>query len=91
MAIENSITEVAETSLEFEQQVITMRKSVIQYEAREILEYWLIEHPERQVVLILTLKDGSYQEAMFSGRDRITSTTFQDFSLTAEQVLNPSD
>ena len=66
-----------------------MRKSVIQHESRESPEYWLIEHPEQQVVLVLTLKDGSYQEASFSGRDRIVSTTFPDLALTAEQVLNP--
>lgn len=58
MAIENSITEVAETSLEFEQKVVTMRKSVIQYESREIPEYCLIT-PEQSVVMVLTLKDGS--------------------------------
>ena len=62
MAVENSITEVAETSLEFKQKVVTMRKSVIQYEAREIPEYWLIA-PEQSVVMVLTLKDGSQERA----------------------------
>ncbi|MEM7066770.1 MAG: Uma2 family endonuclease [Cyanobacteria bacterium P01_B01_bin.77] len=61
-----------------------------QYEAREIPEYLLLD-PEQQVVMVLTLKDGSYQEAIFNGRDRIASTTFPDFALTAEQVLNPPD
>lgn len=62
MAIENSITEVAETSLEFEQKVVTMRKSVIQYESREIPEYWLIA-PEQSVLMVLTLKDSSQERA----------------------------
>lgn len=35
-----------------------MRKSVIQYESREIPNYWLIV-PEQSVVMLLTLKDGS--------------------------------
>ena len=61
-----------------------------QYEAREIPEYWLIDS-EQQVVMVLTLKDGSYQEAMFSGSDLIVSSTFPDFALTAEQVLTPPD
>ena len=62
MAIENSITEVAETSLEFEQKVVTMRKSVIQYESREIPEYWLTA-PEQSVLMVLTLKDSSQERA----------------------------
>ncbi|MEM7065456.1 MAG: Uma2 family endonuclease [Cyanobacteria bacterium P01_B01_bin.77] len=61
-----------------------------QYEAREIPAYSLIDS-EQQVVIVLTLKDGSYQDARFSGSDRSASTTFPDFALTTEQVLNPPD
>ncbi|ESA32859.1 hypothetical protein N836_24030 [Leptolyngbya sp. Heron Island J] len=41
--------------------------------------------------MVLTLKDGSYQEASFSGSDRIVSSTLPDFALTAEQVFNPPE
>ena len=58
---------------------------------REISEYWLIA-PEQSVVMVLALtEDGSYQEAIFSGSDRIVSSTFSNFALTAEQVLNPPE
>ncbi|WP_200867479.1 hypothetical protein [Leptolyngbya sp. Heron Island J] len=49
------------------------------------------QHSEQQVVMVLTLKDGSYQEASFSGSDRIVSSTLPDFALTAEQVFNPPE
>lgn len=61
-----------------------------QYQAREIPEYWLLD-PNQQLVMVLTLRDGLYQEAVFKGRDRICSSTFPDFSLTVEQVLNPRE
>jgi Uma2 family endonuclease len=66
-----------------------------QYQAREILEYWLLD-PERKMVTVLTLVDGVYQEAIFrcsrsqgSASDRIISPLFPTFPLTAQQVLNP--
>lgn len=61
-----------------------------QYQAREIPEYWLID-PNQQTVIVLTLRDRTYQEAIFSGSERIVSPTFPGFSLTAEQVLHPQE
>lgn len=61
-----------------------------QYQVREIPEYWLID-PNQQTVMVLTLINGAYQEAVFSGRERIVSPTFPSFSRTAEQVLNPQE
>jgi len=61
-----------------------------QYQARGISEYWLLD-PEQQIVMVLSLVDGVYQEAIFQGSDRIISPLFSMFALTAEQVLNPEE
>jgi Uma2 family endonuclease len=61
-----------------------------QYEARGISEYWLLD-PEQQIVMVLALVDGVYQEAIFRGNNRIVSPLFPMFALTAEQVLNPEE
>jgi Uma2 family endonuclease len=61
-----------------------------QYQARGILEYWLLD-PEQQIVVVLTLVDGVYQEATFRDGDRIISPLFPRFALTAEQVLHPEE
>ncbi len=61
-----------------------------QYQARGIEEYWLLD-PERQIVMVLSLVDGVYQETIFQGSDRIGSPLFPLFALTAEQVLNPEE
>ena len=58
-----------------------------QYAARGIPEYWLID-PQRQTVLVLTLKGVSYQEKSFAGQAPIVSSAFPDLKLTAEQILN---
>ena len=58
-----------------------------QYAARGIPEYWLID-PQRQTVLVLTLKGASYQEKSFTGQSAIVSSAFPDLQLTAEQILN---
>ena len=61
-----------------------------QYQARGILEYWLLD-PEQQIVMVLTLVAGMYQEAIFQRGDRILSSLFPAVALTAEQVLNPEE
>lgn len=58
-----------------------------EYAERGIAEYWLID-PHRQVVLVLTLEDQSYQERQFTGKMAIASPTFPHLNLTAEQILN---
>ena len=58
-----------------------------QYAARGIPEYWLID-PQRQTVLVPTLKGASYQEKSFTGQSAIVSSAFPDLQLTAEQILN---
>ncbi|NET61143.1 MAG: Uma2 family endonuclease [Symploca sp. SIO2E6] len=57
-----------------------------QYEQRGIPEYWIID-PQAQVVIVLLLVQGSYQETKFTGNQRIVSRTFPQLELTAAQVL----
>jgi Uma2 family endonuclease len=59
----------------------------IEYAARGIPEYWLID-PMRQVVIILCINDGQYQETVYSGAARLISLTFPTLELTAGQILN---
>lgn len=61
-----------------------------QYEAREVLEYWLLD-PEEGIVTILALKEGKYHETAFASDERIVSDLFPEFSLLAKQVLNPPE
>lgn len=58
-----------------------------EYAQRGIPEFWQID-PERSVVSVLTLEDGSYKARTFCGSDRIVSEQFKQLDLTAEQVLS---
>ncbi|NJM46547.1 MAG: Uma2 family endonuclease [Alkalinema sp. RU_4_3] len=58
-----------------------------EYADRGINEYWII-NPAKKTVLVLSLVNGSYQEATFTGEMAIASLTFQVLNLTAVQVLN---
>ncbi len=61
-----------------------------QYQAREINEYWIVD-PMANKVTILTLNEGLYDEAVFSGADVLVSPLLQESQLgnkvTAAQVL----
>jgi Uma2 family endonuclease len=61
-----------------------------EYAARGIPEYWIID-PLRQQIVVLTLIDGFYEEAVFAGNDRLISPTFPAFTLTAQQILHPDE
>jgi Uma2 family endonuclease len=58
----------------------------VEYAARGIGEYWLID-PARSVVLIGTLTGSAYQYQTFTGPQLLQSAAFPAMSLTAEQVL----
>ena len=58
-----------------------------EYAARKIPEYWIVD-PEQKQVTLLTLVEGLYEEAVFTGSDRLLSLTFPTMQLTAEQVLS---
>jgi Uma2 family endonuclease len=61
-----------------------------EYGARGITEYWIVD-PARAQVVVLTLVEGLYEEAIFQGSDRILSTLFPVLELTAQQVLQAGD
>lgn len=65
------------------------KEKVAEYAERSIPEYWIID-PERAVVRVGILINGAYQFRDFTGSQTITSPTFPQFTLTAEQVLNAS-
>lgn len=59
-----------------------------QYEDLGIPEYWIVD-PQTQTILILSLQNKAYTEiGVFRERDRITSPTFPNLALTAQQILN---
>lgn len=58
-----------------------------EYERRGIPEYWIVD-PYREVMLVLTLKDGVYQERRFEKGMAIASPTFPGLKLTADRILN---
>lgn len=58
-----------------------------EYAARKIPEYWIVD-PETKRVTMLTLVEGLYEEAVFTGSERLLSSTFPILQLTAEQVLS---
>lgn len=57
-----------------------------EYAARGISEYWIID-PQRIQVMVLTLIDGFYEEAVFKGSENIQSQVFSTLAMTAEQAL----
>jgi Uma2 family endonuclease len=61
-----------------------------QYAQIEVPEYWLID-PDRAIVSVGILAEGSYQFTQFTGNQTILSPTFPGLKLTVEQVLNAGD
>lgn len=61
-----------------------------EYAGRGIPEMWLID-PARKVVLVLTLVDGEYQDATFTGNSVIISPSFPGLPLTAIEVLTAGE
>ncbi len=58
----------------------------LEYAERGIPEMWIID-PARSVVLVLTLVDGAYQAATFTGNQVIQSPGFPGLKRTAIEVL----
>ncbi|MBE9041287.1 Uma2 family endonuclease [Oscillatoriales cyanobacterium LEGE 11467] len=57
-----------------------------EYAQRGIQEYWIVD-PSREAILVLTLKETSYEEQRFTGQTSIASIAFPNLNLTAEEVL----
>jgi Uma2 family endonuclease len=61
-----------------------------EYAARGIGEYWIVD-PERVQVVVLTLVDGLYEEAIYQDDERLVSQTFPTLELTTKQVLQAGE
>jgi Uma2 family endonuclease len=59
-----------------------------QYQEWCIPEYWIID-PQRAQVMVLVLREGVYEAAVYRGPARIQSQVFPALALTAEAVLRP--
>ena len=57
-----------------------------EYAALGIPEYWIVDPKENKVTLLL-LKEGLYEETLFTEENRIVSQQFSCLDLTANQVL----
>jgi Uma2 family endonuclease len=57
-----------------------------EYAVRGVPEYWIVDPAQKQV-LILTLVEGFYDEAIFKGEQPLVSPTFPDLTLTPDLVM----
>jgi Uma2 family endonuclease len=57
-----------------------------EYAARGIEEYWIVD-PMRQMVTLLRLVDGLYEEQVFRGDEQIVSPMLPNLELMAERVM----
>ncbi len=76
------VVEVASPST----QTIDYRAKRTEYCVLDIPEYWIVD-PLEDKVTIFTLSEGWYDEAVFTGGDRLISPTFPELNLIAHQVL----
>lgn len=60
-----------------------------EYAERGIGEYWIVD-PTRQVVWVLNLVKGAYQEQRFIEEEAIASPAFPELKMTAHQALKAS-
>ncbi|CAC5345065.1 MULTISPECIES: Uma2 family endonuclease [Planktothrix] len=61
-------------------------KKMTEYEEFGIAEYWIID-PLIEQVMINFLMNGSYQNTIFTGEQRMISQLFPDLNLTVEQIF----
>lgn len=78
------VVEVVSVGRENENRDYRFKRS--EYAARGIAEYWIID-PMRKQVMVLTLVEGLYEEAVFKGEAAISSQLIPSFDLTANQLL----
>ncbi|WP_448266039.1 Uma2 family endonuclease [Nostoc sp. DSM 114159] len=73
-------------------------KKYADYEEMGIPEYWIVDYaalggrefigkPKQPTVLVCCLEEGEYRVSKFRGDDRIESSIFPEFNLTAEQIF----
>jgi Uma2 family endonuclease len=61
-----------------------------EYAARGIAEYWIVD-PQSDRIVVLTLVDGLYEEAIYQGDECLFSQTFPKLELTAKQVFSAGE
>lgn len=57
-----------------------------EYAALEVPEYWIVDPLESKVTVLL-LEEGLYEEAVYTGSQRVESPTFPGQSLSVEQIF----
>lgn len=73
-------------------------RKVEDYEALEILEYWIVDYlglggkryiglPKEPVITIYRWVDGMYEGRQFRGEERLVSSVFPDLELVASQIF----
>lgn len=63
-------------------------KKMTEYAEFGISEYWIID-PLTEQVIVNFLINGSYQNTIFIGQQRVISQLFPDLNLTVEQITQP--
>ena len=58
-----------------------------QYEWRGIPEYWIVDPVKGQVTVLFLTEDG-YEETVFVGDEVVKSPSFEDWALTAVEMLS---
>ncbi|MCC5601102.1 Uma2 family endonuclease [Nostoc favosum] len=72
------------------------------YEEMGILEYWIADYaalgarkfignPKQPTIFVCELVDGEYQMTAFQGNTAISSPTFPQLNLTAQQIFNAAN
>lgn len=57
-----------------------------EYAARGIAEYWIVD-PAAEIVTVLTLVEGLYEEQVFEGANSVVSSNFPELGVTVNNVL----
>jgi Uma2 family endonuclease len=61
-----------------------------EYAARGIAEYWIVD-PDLAQVVLLSLVDGWYEQAIYQAEQRLLSSLFPTLELTAKQVIQAGE
>ncbi|MGB3788684.1 MAG: Uma2 family endonuclease, partial [Phormidesmis sp.] len=82
--VAETVSPGGENSTHYKRDYIWKRQ---QYEEWRIPEYWIVDR-HRAKITVLVLVDGRYQESVYTGKDKITSTIFPELTVMAEDCLS---